>query len=166
MDYEAQLRCKRVQCEGVLTIPLKIVVKRDLAVILTRCYKCRNKYKVIFPTLDKDQWVPLIRDLFNRCENCGMVIPHNWNIYSAGVTIGFSSQLLHRNLGLANPCPNCRSNGPKAIDDFIWSLIKPQDEPFGKFPVPPPPTNKLFCTSCGASLLPGAQFCGSCGAKV
>jgi DNA-directed RNA polymerase subunit N (RpoN/RPB10) len=166
MDYEAQLKCKRPQCEGVLTIPIKIVLKRDVAVILSRCYKCRTKYKVLFSMLEKEQWLSLLRDLFNRCEICGMVIPHDWNIYSASISPGFSSLLLHRNLGLANSCPNCKSNSPKAIDDFIWSLIKPHDEPTGKFPAPPPPTQKLFCTACGASLLPGSSFCSACGAKV
>jgi hypothetical protein len=165
MDYETQLKCKRPQCEGVLTIPIKIVVRRDLAVILTRCYRCRTKYKVMLSTLNRDQWLPVIRDLFNRCENCGIIIPHEWTIYGAGFSLGSSSQLLHRNLRLANPCPNCGGNGPKAVDDWLWSFLKPQETPLPKFTVPPP-TSKLFCGNCGSSIVPGASFCTSCGAKV
>lgn len=166
MDFEAQLKCKRPQCEGVLTIPIKMVVKRELAVILTRCYKCKNKYKVTFSMSDRNQWLPLIRDLFNRCENCGMVISHEWNIYSAGYSLGGSSQLLHRNVGLANPCLNCRGNGPKSVDDWLWSLLNSQEAPLPKFSVPTPPTPTVFCRSCGAPLLPNSSFCGNCGAKL
>ena len=165
MDYEAQLKCKRPQCEGAVTIPIKIVLKRDLAVILTRCYRCRTKYKVMFSTLERDQWIPLIRDLFNRCENCGMVIPHDWNIYSAGVSLGSSSQLLHRNLALANPCQSCKGNGPKAVDEWIWSFLNPQEAPLPKFTVPTSAT-KIFCGNCGSSIVPGALFCTNCGSKV
>jgi len=165
MEYETQLKCKRPQCQGVLTIPIKIVVKRDLAVIVTRCYKCRNKYKVMFSTLDRDQWLSLIRDLFNRCEVCGTIIPHEWNMYSAAFSLGSSSLLMHRNIGLANTCPNCRANSPKVVDDWLWSFLRSQETPLPKFTVPTSAT-KIFCGNCGNSIVPGAQFCTNCGSKV
>jgi zinc-ribbon domain len=170
MDYQAQLKCKRPQCEGVLTIPIKILIRREAAFILTRCYKCRTKYKVIFSTLDRDQWIPLIHDLFNRCEVCGMVIQHEWNIYSASASLGGisrsgSSQPLHRNVGVVNPCPNCKRNSPKAIDDWLWSLFRSEAASSPKLTVPPSATN-LFCSNCGSALLPGIRFCTNCGSEV
>jgi len=165
MDYETQLKCRKVQCEGALTIPIKIVVKRDLAIILTRCYKCQTKYKIIFPTLERDHWLSLIGELFNRCEVCGMPLSHDWKMFSAGVSIGSSFQM-HRSIGLANPCPHCRRNGPKSVDDWLWTLLKDQSESPPKVPLAPPSTTNLFCRYCGSSLMPGAAFCGNCGSKT
>lgn len=165
MEYETQLKCKKPKCEGVLTIPIRIVIKRDIAVILTRCYKCKTKYKAMFSTLDRDQWISLIRDLFLRCENCGLVNPNEWHIISAGFSVGSSFKLMHRTLRLANPCPNCAGNGPKDIDDWLWSFIKPQEAPLPKLTIPTS-APKIFCVNCGSPIAPGAQFCTNCGSKV
>lgn len=165
MDYEAQLKCKTHSCAGVLTIPIKIVVRGDLAIMITQCYKCKHKDKVTFSIVELDQWLSLIRDLFNRCENCGMVIPHEWKMVSARNMRGFSLQR-HSNLGLANPCLNCMRNGPKSLDSWLWSLLKDQPESPLKVPPAPPLNNNLFCRYCGSSLMPGALFCGECGSKT
>ena len=165
MDYEAQLKCRRAQCGGALTIPFQIVVKRDQAVIITRCFKCKTKYKALFPMLERDQWLPLIRDLFNRCENCGMVFPTEWKLFHVGS--GISSFQMYRNVGLANTCLSCQKNGPKSIDEYIWSLIKPPPKSPPKIPVAPPMHSPLFCgiycTYCGSAISPGASFCSNCG---
>jgi hypothetical protein len=165
MDFEAQLKCKTHSCEGVLTIPIKIVVRGDLAIIMKQCYKCKHKDNVTFPIAELDQWRSLIADLFNRCENCGMVISPEWKIVSAGNMHGTPLQK-HHNFGLANPCFQCRRNGPKSVDTWLWSLLKEQPASSPKVPIAPPLNTTLFCRYCGSSLLPGALFCGECGAET
>lgn len=164
MDYEAKLKCKRAQCAGALTIPIRIMIKQESAIILTQCPKCRNKYRVMFPLPEQEHWLSLIEDLFNRCENCGMVIPYEWKKYQVSASRGY--YLMHSNIKVSNSCPNCKRNGPKSIDEYIWSLFKSKSKPPPKIPVAPATSTNIFCVYCGSALTPHALFCHECGSKT
>ncbi len=167
MNYEEQLECKRPECTGTLTIPIKIVVKENLAAIISRCPKCRKKYKVNFHMQERQQWLALIRKLFLKCEVCGEPLSPNWHIIGSGHS-AFTSQFGFDTIfRLGNPCYNCRKNDAKACSEFLWSDINPlPPPPPPKTQLSSPPINNLFCTQCGTSIKPGTRFCAACGSKV
>lgn len=57
----------------------------------------------------------------------------------------------------------------EAVEDSFDESIPEEDPPAEEVIVPEPapaPKVKAFCASCGKPLVPGAAYCGNCGAKI
>lgn len=175
MTLEEQFRCKGVKCEGVLIIPIKLVRKGGLVTVLSLCPKCRRKYKGYLQMNERDNWIPLIRTLFLRCEVCGELLPNNWRY--AGTSISGVSMSAGRHIRLANPCPNCKRNDLKAVNELLWDFINPNPPPPPSQPIYIQPSSSMtvappvsvpsikYCSSCGSPVEPNTLFCKNCGTQ-
>lgn len=163
--YQGDLGCRSANCGGTPTVPIKLIRKGTNAVAITCCSRCHRKYKYILPMVDQERWLPAIRDHIFQCINCGASNPTNLHFIGGGTTFG---QSLHKTpvVKFLFICDRCSKKTPKVIDQWLWSLINPQAEPTPEFPAPQPTAFPKFCGVCGASLMPGAPFCGNCGNRI
>jgi len=165
MNYTELLECERSTCKGTQVIPIKIVVKENRVIVVSRCPNCRKKHKIVLNMIERKEWLPLIRKLFLSCEVCGEPLPPNWRIIGTGTA--FNPHAQWRNIQVANPCYNCRRNDLKSISEFLWAEINPiPPPPPHRTVAPTPPPDKIFCTQCGTSIIPGTKFCSACGARI
>ena len=56
--YATQFTCKNKKCGTAITIPMKLVVKDNNLVAVTRCSKCHDLYKFTLPMSEKESMAP------------------------------------------------------------------------------------------------------------
>jgi len=191
MSYMDQLTCKRKKCAGELIVPLKIVQKGSGAVIVGRCPRCHESYKVLLNLNDKDKWSPTVAEAFFRCDVCGTDNSDNWEY--AGSGFGGSAWGYHpywywqnrqERLKIAIKCKNCGKKRAKSVTSDLWADISkaieaPPEKPVAALKCPhcgaditpdtkacPSCKKEIKCSACGSPIAPNARFCSSCGDKV
>ena len=179
MSYQEKLSCKRKKCSMDLTVPMKLIVKGNSLIDVTRCPRCHETYKRILPMSDKKGWIRLVARPFFQCDVCGTANEDNYHV------VGGNYNLWHANrLKTITVCRNCRKKRAKVVSRTLWPEIVGEIKGPAEIPAPelncphcdaaisegtktcPTCKKDLLCSTCGAPTAPQASFCSSCGDKV
>ncbi|MFX1494075.1 MAG: zinc-ribbon domain-containing protein [Promethearchaeota archaeon] len=157
-DFSKRFSCPRCGTMGAIFL-LKVIGSQIL--IKQRC-PIHGGRKYAVPLMQKDDFMPYIRDAIFRCYKCGEEATVDY------VKVKGPWSLIRCN------CPTHRNKLPFYK---IWSSIYNEISSEGlevQPPMEPRPTEqeptigeqKEFCPHCGTPLRGIEKFCGSCGAEL
>ncbi len=151
-NYSQLFKCPRCGMIGAIYV---VKVAGNRIIIKQRCPKHGGRsFKV--PLIEKDNFNHLIRDNISRCYKCGQDAIINFIKPSGPWTLIKCS---------------CPTHGTMPVQK-IWSSIYSEISRTGIIEQQPPQSQpvesdeKMFCSSCGASIKSTEKFCGNCGVKV
>jgi len=183
LDYREKLACKK---DHNLTVPVKLILKGTALIDVARCPQCHQSYKYAIPWGEKDLWLSIIAEGFQKCIICGADNKDNLQFAGTGVNVWrpyWYYSNLHERLKFVFTCNACGKRQAKVISSGIWSDISKSLEavkkPTGQLQCPhcnatitiddkicPNCHKEIVCSKCSKPIAPNARFCSNCGDPV
>ncbi|MFX1298832.1 MAG: hypothetical protein ACFFD2_28735, partial [Promethearchaeota archaeon] len=127
MSYIRFLKCHQRNCGEIFTVPIKLIIKGNKLIDVTRCPNCHRSYKIVLPMTDKNQWFPIIEQLLFKCYKCGETHIEDYDLHRP----------LSKRLKFVFRCRKCRKKIAKVISRTLWNdLVELSLEPLPKVEAP------------------------------